>query len=151
MRYLARLLHTPSLRHANGMDCNIIVHKLTLILIFTELDSRQCKPFSKASQESNLRNNVMEARFILFSVTNPVDLMVRQMDMIGNVLQQLELVWEIFYYHNSEAIPKGILKVEQYFLEEFRFEYSKICMKCEQEILTLGKCALQHVYHKAET
>ena len=24
-------------------------------------------------------------------------------------------------------------------------------MKCEQEILTLGKCALQHVFHKAET
>ena len=115
MHYLARLPHTPSLRHANGMDCNIIVHKLTVILIFTELDSRQCKPFSKASQENNLRNNMMEARFILFSVTNPVDLMVRQMDMIGNVLQQLELVWEIFYYHNSEAIPKGILKVEQYF------------------------------------
>ena len=116
MRYLARLLHTPSLRHANGMDCNIIVHKLTvgLILIFTELDSRQCKPFSKASQGKNLRNNVMEARVILFPVTNPVDLMVRQMEMIGNVFQQLELVWEIFYYHNSEAIPKGILKVEQY-------------------------------------
>ena len=73
------------------------------------------------------------------------------MDMIGKVLQQLELEWEIFYYNNSEAIPKGILKVEQYFLEEFRFEYSKICMKCEQEILTLGKCALQHVIHKAET
>ena len=71
------------------MDCNIIVHKLTVILIFTELDSRQCKPFSKASQGSNLRNNVMEARFILFRVTNPLDLMVRQMNMIGNVLQQL--------------------------------------------------------------
>ena len=107
---LARLLHTPSLRHANGMDCNIIVHKLTVILIFTELDSRQCKPLSKASQGNNLRNNVMEARFILFPVTNPVDLMVRQMDMIGNVLQQLELVWEIFYYHNSEAILKRYSK-----------------------------------------
>ena len=47
------------------------------------------KPFSKASQRNNLRNNVMEARFILFRVTNPVDLMVRQIDMIGNVLQQL--------------------------------------------------------------
>ena len=107
MRYLARLLHTPSLRRANGMDCNIIVHKLTVILIFTELDNRQCKPFSKASQGNNLRNNVMEARFTLFPVTNPVDLMVSQMDMIGNVFQQLQLVWEIFYYHNSEAIPKG--------------------------------------------
>ena len=32
------------------MDCKIIVHELTVILIFTELDSRKCKPFSKASQ-----------------------------------------------------------------------------------------------------
>ena len=113
MCYLARLLHTSSLRRANGMDCNIIVHKLTVILIFTELVNRQCKPFSKASQGNNLRNNVMEARFTLFPVTNPVDLMVSQMDMIGNVFQQLQLVWEIFIITTQKQFQK--VKVEQYF------------------------------------
>ena len=154
MRYFARLLHTPSLRHANGMDCNIIVHKLTVILIFTELDSRQFKPFSKASQGNNLRNNVMEARFILFRVTNPVDLMVRQMDVIGNVLQQLF------------GVGVGNILLSQLRSNSKRYSKSrtiffwrnlslntviKICMKCEQEILTLAKWALQHVFHKAET
>ena len=64
-------------------------------------------------EQSQKQRDGSKIHFI--SCDQPVDLMFRQMDMIGNVLQQLELVWEIFYYHNSEAIPKGILKVEQYF------------------------------------
>ena len=71
MRYLARLLQNPSLRHSNGMDCKIIVHELTVKLIFTELDSRQCKPFSKASQGNQSQKQRNGSKIHLISCDQP--------------------------------------------------------------------------------
>ena len=34
---------------------------------------------------------MMETRFVIFPVADPADLMLRQINMIANVLQQLEL------------------------------------------------------------
>lgn len=79
--------------------------------IVTGLDSREFKSFFKASQGNQCqkqRDAVMQTRFVIFPVANPADLMIRQINMIVNVLKQLELEWEILYHHNSQATPKGI-------------------------------------------
>jgi hypothetical protein len=55
----------------------------------------------------NLWNNIPETRYIIFPVSEPVGSMVHQIMMIANVLKEMELQYDIAYYRNSEAIPKG--------------------------------------------
>jgi hypothetical protein len=54
----------------------------------------------------NLRNNIPETRYVIFPVSEPVGSMVHQIMTIANVLKEMEQ-YDIAYYRNSEATPKG--------------------------------------------
>ncbi|CAB4019463.1 Hypothetical predicted protein [Paramuricea clavata] len=64
------------------------------------------KHFLKIIKGIDIRNNVRETRYVMFPVTNPTKIQMKQVNMMASVLDEMQLGWAIAYYQYSSTTPK---------------------------------------------
>jgi hypothetical protein len=45
--------------------------------------------------------------YVMFRVTNPTKIQMKQVNMMASVLDEMQLGWDIAYYQYSSTTPKG--------------------------------------------